>query len=259
MSTGLAIPMTLHHDTPFLNTKDQVRLQLRRWPAPERRAVVVLVHGFAGSTADGLLECQAEALVTAGYDVASYDSRGHGRSGGDCTLGDLERHDVAAAVADARGRRRPVIVVGASMGAIAVLRYAATPDADVQGVVAVSCPSTWRAPRTAQGLLATALTQTWLGRALAWRLMRVRLASGWHDPLPPTTLVDHIDAPVAIVHGTRDRFIPPSDGVELYRHCHEPRRLDLVPGMGHAYGLLATAPIVAATDWALAAHHTASK
>ena len=214
---------------------------------------MVLVHGFAASTTDGLVERQAEALVAAGYEVLSYDSRGHGRSKGDCTLGDLERHDVAAAVADARRAERPVVLIGASMGAIAVLRYASDPDANIQGVVAVSCPATWRAPRSVQGILAAGLTQTRLGRALALRLMAVRLAPGWHDPLPPAALVEGIHAPVAVVHGESDRFIPSRDGVELHRHCRDPRRLDLVPGMGHAYGLLATAPIVAATDWALAA------
>jgi pimeloyl-ACP methyl ester carboxylesterase len=182
----------------------------------------------------------------------SYDSRGHGRSNGRCTLGDLERHDVAAAVLEARREGLAVIVVGASMGAIAVLRYAADPAAQVVGVVAVSAPATWRAPRSAQGLLAAGLTQTTIGRALALRLMRVRVAPGWSDPLPPSALVEGIKVPIAIVHGTADRFIPARDGTELYRHCNEPRRLDVVPGMGHAYGVLAAAPVVAATDWALA-------
>lgn len=236
-----------------LATTDRVALRIRRWTVPQPRAVVVLVHGFAASTTDGALEGQAEALVAAGYQVLSYDSRGHGRSNGRCTLGDLERHDVAAAVSEARGDGLAIILVGASMGAIGALRYAADPAAHVDGVVAVSAPATWRAPRSAQGVLAAALTQTRLGRALALRLMAVRVAPGWSDPLPPVALVKRIEVPIAIVHGTRDRFIPARDGVELYRNCNEPRRLDVVPGMGHAYGLLAAAPIVAATDWTLAA------
>ncbi|MGI8753148.1 MAG: alpha/beta hydrolase [Acidimicrobiales bacterium] len=236
-----------------LATTDRVDLRIRRWTARQPRAVVVLVHGFAGSTTDGAVEHQAEALVAARYHVLSYDSRGHGRSNGHCTLGDLERHDVAAAVSEARRDGLAVILVGASMGAIAALRYAADPAAHIDGIVAVSAPATWRAPRSAQGILAAGLTQTRIGRALALRLMAVRVAPGWSDPLPPAALVTAIEIPIAIVHGSRDRFIPARDGVELYRHCNEPRRLDVVPGMGHAYGVLATAPIVAATDWTLAA------
>ncbi|MDQ6839092.1 MAG: lysophospholipase [Actinomycetota bacterium] len=238
--------------TLTLATTDGVDLLIRRWAADRPRAVVVLVHGFAASTIDRAVERQAEALVAARYDVLSYDSRGHGRSNGRCTLGDLERHDVAAAVNEAGGDGRAVILVGASMGAIAALRYAASADAHVEGVVAVSCPATWRAPRSAQGVLATGLTQTRVGRAMALRLMSVRVAPGWSDPLPPVSLVERIDVPVAIVHGSRDRFIPPGDGAELHRHGNDPRRLDVVPGMGHAYGVLAVAPVVAATDWTLA-------
>ncbi|MDQ2726934.1 MAG: lysophospholipase [Actinomycetota bacterium] len=245
-----------HRQAPLgatLPTTDRVDLRIRRWTAEQPRAVVVLVHGFAASTTDGAVEHQAEALVAAHYDVLSYDSRGHGRSNGRCTLGDLERHDVAAAVREARRDGLAVILVGASMGAIAALRYAADPAAHIDGIVAVSAPATWRAPRSAQGILAAALTQTRIGRALALRLMAVHVAPGWSDPLPPATLVTGIEIPIAIVHGTRDRFIPARDGAELYRYCNEPRRLDMVPGMGHAYGVLATAPIVAATDWTLAA------
>lgn len=240
--------------TATLATTDRVALRIRRWSVEEPRAVVVLVHGFASSTTDGALEHQAEALVAAHYHVLSYDSRGHGRSNGHCTLGDLERHDVAAAVNEARRDGLAVILVGASMGAIAALRYAADPAAHVDGIVAVSAPATWRAPRSAQGILATGLTQTRIGRALALRLMAVHVAPRWSDPLPPVTLVEAIEIPIAIVHGTQDRFIPARNGVELYRHCNEPRRLDVVPGMGHAYGVLAAAPVVAATDWTLAAH-----
>lgn len=235
-----------------LATSDGLTLRSRRWEHPAPRATVVLVHGFAASSCDGALVRQAEALREAGLEVVSYDSRGHGESDGECTLGDLERHDVAAAVDDAATDGRPVIVVGASMGAIAVLRYAATTSRHLAGVVAVSCPAAWRAPRSAQGILAAALTQTSVGRRLADRAMRVRLSPVWTNAEPPTALVERIGVPLALVHGQGDRFIRPADGVELYRHARDPKRLDLVPGMGHAYDVLGVAPITSSVEWVLA-------
>ena len=75
----------------------------------------------------------ARALRGRGHmPCITYDGRGQGDSGGLCTLGDAERHDVAAAVAFAREHADRVVVVGASMGAIAVLRHAAG-DADLAG------------------------------------------------------------------------------------------------------------------------------
>src|SRR3989442_15902679 len=121
-----------------LTTTDGVDLAARVWSGNgEPRATVVLVHGLAATKDNGEVVAVATALSEAGFDVVAYDARGHGRSGGICTLGDLERHDVAAATEYARLRGRPVVLVGASMGAVAVLRHAAT-DPALAGVVTVS-------------------------------------------------------------------------------------------------------------------------
>jgi alpha-beta hydrolase superfamily lysophospholipase len=183
--------------------------------------------------------------------VLTYDGRGQGQSDGLCTLGDAERHDVAAAVAHAREHGERVVVVGASMGAIAVLRHAAS-DATLAGVVAVSSPASWRVPRNVRSLLAAGLTQTPPGRRLAARYMGVRLASGWARPDPPDRLVPRITVPLAIVHGTHDRFIAPSEAPLLYASANDPRRVDLVAGMGHAFDAPAIPVIGDAVDWALA-------
>ena len=125
---------------PTLLTADQVTLAGRRWFAEDTpTASVVLVHGFCASSDDPAVVNVAESLSAQGFDVVSYDARGHGRSAGESTLGDLEEHDVAAAVALARERTSDVVLVGASMGAIAALRYAAT-DPELRGIVSVSCP-----------------------------------------------------------------------------------------------------------------------
>ena len=87
-------------------THDSVELAGRRWLHERPSVAVVLVHGFAASADDPLVVAVAETLHTRGFEVVSYDSRGHGRSSGESTLGDLERHDVAAAVALGAGALR---------------------------------------------------------------------------------------------------------------------------------------------------------
>ncbi|MGH9025622.1 MAG: alpha/beta hydrolase [Acidimicrobiia bacterium] len=238
-------------DRPSLATADGLVLAGRRWPAPDPRAAVVLVHGFSASCEDDKICALADAFVHGGITVVGYDARGHGASGGDCTLGELESRDVAAAVAVAREHHERVVLVGASMGAIATLRYAADAK-DVHGVVVVSCPSRWRIPRSARGLLATALTRTAPGRALAARYIGVRVAPAWTtNPAPPVELAGHVQAPIAVVHGTADRFVSVIHADELYLSAGEPRRLDLVEGMGHAFDPVGFATIVSAVDWTL--------
>lgn len=236
-----------------LSTSDGCTLHSRRWEVPHPRATVVLVHGFAASCAQPAVVAQAEALVARGYAVLSYDSRGHGESGGVCTLGDSEINDVAAAVERAGADGCGVLLVGASIGAVAVLRYAATGDERVQGVVAVSCPAAWRPPRTPQALLTMALTRTRFGRRLVTHHMKVRLSPKWTAPAPPNAVVGHIKVPVALIHGEEDRFIKPAEALEIYRRCRGPRRLDVVPGMGHAYDPFGIAAVSAAVDWVLEA------
>src|SRR5438093_2372828 len=105
-----------------LTTVDGVRLAAHLHHVARPRGTVVLAHGFTASATHDDVEALARALVQAGYDVVTYDARGHGASTGWCTLGDLERHDVAAAARAARPESGRVVLVGLSMGAIAVLR-----------------------------------------------------------------------------------------------------------------------------------------
>src|SRR5204863_745572 len=119
-----------------LRTEDGLELPARWWHATDARAIVVLVHGFTASKDDPAVGAVAERMQSAGYAVMSYDARGHGASAGLSTLGDMERHDVAAAVEVVRQHGLPIVLVGASMGAIAVLRHAAA-GAGLAGVVTV--------------------------------------------------------------------------------------------------------------------------
>jgi pimeloyl-ACP methyl ester carboxylesterase len=232
-------------------TRDAVELSGRIWKQERPEAAVVLVHGFTSSADARLVVAVAEALHAEGLDVISYDARGHGSSGGESTLGDLERHDVAAAVRVARERSEVVVVVGASMGAISALRHAAGDDR-IEGTVLVSCPAAWRLPRNVQGLAAAVLTRTAVGRLLARRLLGLRIAAVWDRPEPPIELASRVRAPLAILHGDADAFIPASDAVELRERVTTQCRLRIIPGMGHAFQRESIPEIVAAVRWVIA-------
>jgi pimeloyl-ACP methyl ester carboxylesterase len=199
-------------------------------------------------TADGVR--LADALDLAGFDLISYDARGHGGSGGECTLGDDEIHDVAAAVAFARRSHDQVVTVGASMGAIATLRHAAA-DHDLAGSVIVSCPAQWRL-HSPQSALGAVMTRTRPGRWVVGRAMNVRVASTWSNPDPPEELAGRVRRPLAIVHGDADRFIPAGQARRLADRTIAPCRLDVVDDMGHAFHPASVDPITRAIEWVIA-------
>ena len=245
----MAAPDLLCAGPAHLETGDGVLLSTRVHRAPgDAVATVVLVHGFTASKDDPTVVALAGALAATGFDVVAYDGRGHGASGGVCTLGDDERHDVARAVGYAQGFGRPVVAVGGSMGAIAVLRHAVD-DPDLAGVVTVSCPARWRlhGPRS---LLSAAMTRTTPGRWLVRRQSGVRLAGTWTGATPPERLVERLTCPLAVVHGRADRWIPFGEAERI--HANAPgARLDVVSGMGHGFDASGVEVIVDAARWVL--------
>ncbi len=242
MSSGIA--------GPRVETSDGIELATRRWPADDHgRAIVVVAHGLTANKDEPRVVSLCVALQRQGHEVIAYDSRGHGRSGGLCTVGDLERHDVAAVVEWARARHERVVLVGASMGAVAVLAYAATAS-DLSGVVAVSSPGEWRLPLRIRSLATAGLARTRTGRSFARRRMNVRIAP-WTSPESPRSLVGRVNAPLVVIHGRRDTIIP--HGVGLARAIGDgPRRsVVLVPSMGHAFDPVGHGQICEAIRWTL--------
>jgi len=235
---------------PRLETSDGIQLATRRWPVSEgARAVVVLAHGLTANKEEPRLVSLAAELQGQGFEVIAYDSRGHGQSGGQCTLGDLERHDVAAVVAWARTRNRRVVLVGASMGAVAVLSYAATAR-DVTGVVTVSSPGEWRLPLRIRSTITASLARTRTGREFARRHMNVRIAP-WTSPESPRSLVERVSVPLAVVHGRRDAIIPPGAGLARVIRDGPGRSVALVQSMGHAFDPVGHRQICDAVTWVL--------
>ena len=230
---------------PTLRTSDGVSLATRVWTSERpARATVVVAHGFTSHKEDARVVSVASELHRDGWDVITYDSRGHGRSGGQCTFGALEHHDVAAVVGWVRSRgesHHRIVLVGASMGAVAVLALAAA-DPDVLGVVTVSSPSSWRLPMRLRSVFTAALARTDLGRSIVRRRLDVRV-SPWTDPMPASLLIARVTCPVVAIHGRRDPIIPYRSGLAGVIDPRPNRSVVLVPGMGHAFDPLGFGPI----------------
>lgn len=256
-----------------LQTADGVRLAATVLPGPGWRAVpgsgtdpgsgsgsgsgtdpdsggvcVVLAHGFGVSTLRSSVRSVAREL-SRHATVLAYDARGHGRSAGRTTLGDLEVLDVDAAVAAARslGHQR-VVTCGWSMGGAGVVRHAGLQGTTVGGhllqhapdvVVTVSGTSRWSVRATATGPLRRlhSVIETRPGRVYARAVMRTRVAaSGW-DPLPaaPVEVVHRVaPRPLLVVHGDRDVYFPLEHPRALVEAARDPVELWVEPGFGHA-------------------------
>jgi pimeloyl-ACP methyl ester carboxylesterase len=172
---------------------------------------LVVAHGFSGHIAK---EQNRRVMLRLARQlpVVGVDLRGHGGSSGECTLGNEEVHDVAAAVSWARTRGfQRIVVVGFSMGAAVAVRYAGL-FGGCAGVVAVSGPAFWNYRGTAVMRWLHFGVEHPVGRTYVRRVMRTRVAPPpWPQPWPmsPTEAAMLIPpTPFLVVHGRDDQFFP---------------------------------------------------
>jgi len=136
--------MTVTAAEGHLVSSDGLKLYFRRWPAPQPRAICLLVHGIAEHS--GRYGHLAEALTHHRFDVLALDHRGHGRSEGrrgDCRSFRQFVEDLHLLAGQARAqisRMLPMALVGHSLGGLIALTYAAAYPTEVNAV-AVSSPA----------------------------------------------------------------------------------------------------------------------
>jgi pimeloyl-ACP methyl ester carboxylesterase len=229
-----------------LRTADGVVLHAVHRPHPARDVCVVLAHGFTNTSGKPQVRGIADRLSEY-LGVLVYDARGHGRSGGWSTLGDLEPLDVDAMVAGARrlGYRR-VVTMGWSMGGSNVLRHAALRGKSLGGhevghppdaVVSVSAVSRWYYRDTPAMRRVHFVIERRVGRALARWVMKTRIRPAPWDPVPlsPLESVPRIaPIPLLLVHGDADHYFPVEHPRALLAASDGHAELWLEPGMGHA-------------------------
>ena len=223
----------------------------------------VVVHGFTGSWREDRVQKVIARLARCG-SVIAIDMRGHGRSGGRTTVGQLEVNDVTSAVEWARDLGyRSVVSVGFSLGGAVVLREAGLVQAGVlpaegrvDAVVSVSAPAFWYYRGTRVMRLVHRLVETRTGR-LIMRAGGTRITSeGWPDPVPippheAAALLGPV--PLLVVHGDVDPYFPIEHPQAIQRSADAAGvRTDLwlVDGFGHAESAISTQILDRIGQWA---------
>lgn len=240
-----------------LATADGLTLQGRWYHREGAPATVVLVHGFAANRDEPNVAQLAEELSDSGYEVLSYDARGHGGSDGASGCGSTEHLDVASATRAAKLRGLPVVIVGISMGGVAVVRHLTaltSPEAlaGVAGAVLISAPARWRMRPSPLGLFTALLTRSAPGRWMASHWLGVRVVAGWRVGEAPESMLRRVRVPVAVVHGAGDRLLAVTNGQLLARAAGGSARLEVVEGMGHGPDQSCRSVVRSAVGWVLA-------
>ncbi|MDQ2750302.1 MAG: alpha/beta fold hydrolase [Pseudonocardiales bacterium] len=217
-------------------TLDGVDLRAAYWASAQYRLACVVVHGFTGSSRHVAVRRICASLAAGGAAVLAPDLRGHGESGGLSTAGDVEIHDVAAAVSWLRATGyEQVAILGWSMGGSIVLRYAGL-GGDADAVVSVSSPGEWYERGTRAMRIVHWMCETRTGRVTCRVLRGTRLSpAGWVEvPESPAELVGRIaPTPLLVVHGDADHYFPLRH-VDVLAAAAPEATVWVEPGMAHA-------------------------
>ncbi len=182
--------------------------------APGRPALVVL-HGNGENLETLRLAGLLDDLARLDVAFLAVDYPGYGRSGGrPSEAANGEAAAAALAWLAARHPDRPRVVWGWSLGAAVAVDLAARRPDQVGALIALS-------PWTSLGELARVHFPGFLVRLL----VRER-----YDSL---TAARDVACPSLVIHGARDRIIPPSHGERLAAALPPPTSWLAVPGAGH--------------------------
>jgi len=221
---------------------------------PDRgpRSLIVFAHEYSSDAYSCVRYCRP--LLAAGYDVMTFDFRGHGRSSHEEGYkprqwpSDREQSDMLGAIAYAedylerRGRPKRLGLFGISRGAGAALLAAL----GVPSVRAIVTDGAFSTDTTLEHLMKRWATIFAKVRVVAqnhppvfWRFLRWMLLRHCHGkfgcrfPSVRKAVLRLGPKPIFLIHGEKDSLIPASQSQMLYDLAQGPRYLWIVPAAKH--------------------------
>jgi pimeloyl-ACP methyl ester carboxylesterase len=228
-----------------VRTQDQVPIAYTWWRAgsPE---LVILAPGFWRVRLARENLYLAQSFLRRGYDVVTFDFRGHGDSGGAYTFGANEALDLAAVVEQLVGPGLPYArfsVIGLSMGgSIAADALARFPHWECRALAMISSPADVAALRP-RPWRAGAIRQVRLRNV--FRMPRLSTQTLLAERPSTVEAVSRLRMPKLIVSAEGDWLVDPSHGRILAEAAAAPVEhihLD-IPGSLHADALVKYFPL----------------
>ncbi|MEW5820346.1 MAG: alpha/beta hydrolase [Cyanobacteriota bacterium] len=215
----------------IIETEDNLTLKGWYIPSSTNKGTILVCHGVVANRADVLRVTLK--FHNAGYEVYTFDFRGHGESdNAKVTYGFTEKRDIKAIVNYIKSRGvKQLGAYGLSMGA-AILLLSMQENPEISPVIADSSfasvekimnyrlakiiPSPLNKPMVALGKL---YTKIFYGVDI--------------DQIAPIEIVNIINRPIMFIVGTADTNITPDNGNLLYERANDPKELFVVKGADH--------------------------
>ncbi len=136
---ALTIFMNIQHDESTFISADRTEIYQQSWRSDlHPQALIAIVHGYAEHS--GRYQRIATDLVSAGFEVHSFDLRGHGKSDGDrCCVDSIDDYltdlDLFLTQIRQKSQHLAIFLLGHSLGGAIALRYTIEYQPNLQGLM----------------------------------------------------------------------------------------------------------------------------
>lgn len=204
---------------------------------------VIIVHGITGSRWESMK--YADIYLNMGYNVLVYDSRYHGKSGGeDISLGYFEKYDLDNCVKWVK-KLNPEGIIGVhgeSMGAATALLHSSMNEKNKYVKFYVSDCAFSDLPQLFNIKLKDELNKysRFISKGIIFYSSYVALRKAGFSlySISPIKAVKNVKTPIMFIHGDKDELIPKEMSIDLYVAKKEPKQLYIAPKAGHTESYL---------------------
>lgn len=167
-------------------------------------------------------------LAGEGYNIFAFDYRGYGLSEGVPTIDGVHNDALAAlefVVSLQNSNTTPIFILGQSLGgAISIYTVAITNHKNrISALIVDSAFSDYRV------IAREKLSEFFL--TYLFRYPISLLVDNYYSPVNWIRMVNPV--PILIIHGDKDKIVPPSHSLNLYEKAEFPKDLWIIDGVGH--------------------------
>ena len=214
--------LNLMHETLTIKTKDNKKLHVWKLITKKEQGIIIQFHGNAQNITSHYLS--VTWLTNHGFSVYAFDYRGYGKSSGTPTRKGLIQDGQAIIKYVCRKTKKPVFIIGQSLGgAVAIPSAATTPSHCIKALILESTFSSYRHV-VSEKLKSNPITY-FFAKPLSYLVS---------DEYSPLSYINELNIPIMVFHGVNDPIVPFSEGAYLFEQINKKnKQLISVQKKGH--------------------------
>lgn len=228
-------PKSLGYEFESFRCSTEDKIEIAGWFVPAKtktNCTILVLHGWGANRSDAF---PATTFLAQKYNLAYFDFRNHGRSGGNRTsLTCLEIKDFLAVVKFLRKEKKELCenigVFGFSMGgSVAISGSVEMPE--IKAVIAESPFSSYNETVARFAKIFYGIPKFMVPPTLWFTRMRLSFDPEKCSPIYHISKI--APRPIFIIQGGGDIRMPVAEGEALYHAAKEPKEIWVVPGADH--------------------------